>query len=409
LTIDRSKQVLRCRFLVIAAAIVSAHCADSGALPDGVMSRDSSGISIMDIPGPILDSLPVWFLENPPLEIGVTDGPPEYTFFRAATPLLMTDGTITVANNRSEIRFYAPDGRHLQTVGTSGEGPGEYLSLRALYLLSDDSILALDMESGRATVLDRTGRYARSIVISAQAQFPLGFAWLPDGTAWYLDASPHRLFAKTYGRPPGLLQDTTLLLRTRPEGAPGDTADRLPGAWLRTIPGSISPLPFAGEPFFAAGGGSLVAGHGDIFAIRWYSPRGKLLRIVRSDLAPAPVTAAAIERHEAERRLSAERRGVGTRTQFVTAYPQHFPFIAGVVIDHEGNVWLRRWTPPNVVTATWLVFSPNGIPVARIDLPVAFRVSDIKEKQVLGVFTDQDGVEFIRLYRLKRDLRARGR
>jgi hypothetical protein len=79
------------------------------------------------------------------------------------------------------------------------------------------------------------------------------------------------------------------------------------------------------------------------------------------------------------------------------------------VIDDQGNVWLRQWTPPNVATGTWFVFSPDGIPVAQINLPVAFRVSDIKQQQVLGVFTDQDGVEFIRLYRLKKNLRLRGR
>ena len=50
--------------------------------------------------------------------------------------------------------------------------------------------------------------------------------------------------------------------------------------------------------------------------------------------------------------------------------------------------------------ATWLVLDPAGKPKASVLVPPGFRITEVGPSYVLGVHTDADGVETVRLYQL---------
>ena len=69
-----------------------------------------------------------------------------------------------VAMERADpaILLYDEHGHFIDTLGRSGAGPGEYRRPQLILPYRSDSIIVLDRENGRATVLDSTYRVARS-------------------------------------------------------------------------------------------------------------------------------------------------------------------------------------------------------------------------------------------------------
>lgn len=75
-------------------------------------------------------------------------------------------GRYWVVNDQEMPRVFAPDGTFLQSVGRSGAGPGEYKSPSDALPLPGDSILIIDRETMRASVIGPTFKYARQLSIT---------------------------------------------------------------------------------------------------------------------------------------------------------------------------------------------------------------------------------------------------
>jgi hypothetical protein len=72
---------------------------------------------------------------EPTAEIGGHEERVEYILASPVDVALLSDGRIAIADaGPNTIRFYRSDGRHLQTIGGRGSGPGEYRRL-ACYIL----------------------------------------------------------------------------------------------------------------------------------------------------------------------------------------------------------------------------------------------------------------------------------
>ena len=57
---------------------------------------------------------------------------------------------------------------------------------------------------------------------------------------------------------------------------------------------------------------------------------------------------------------------------------------------------------PGVENWTWNVFDPEGVLVARVELPENFNPTEIGPDYVLGVGWDDLNIEYVRLYALTR-------
>lgn len=128
----------------LAVAIIAAATCSPDQKPEaGITVRDSSGIRIVENHiSP--ESLPVYReLGAIELEVGVRDGPPEYTLTEVISVRTMDGGGLVVAESRTrELRIFDGAGRHVRTLGGIGEGPGEFSSLSTLSGLSGDTLWA---------------------------------------------------------------------------------------------------------------------------------------------------------------------------------------------------------------------------------------------------------------------------
>lgn len=357
-------------------------------------------MELVEIAESVLDTLPQWSLDSGALAIGMLDGPPEYELHLAASPWQLSDGRIVVANAQSEIRYYDRRGRHLRTTGSKGAGPGQFRQLWDLNPLAGDSLLAFDV-LGRVSILAPSGQFARSYAYPLQSA-NAAFAWRSDHGAAFFDDDFQRMVAGP-PRTDAIVQDTAFLLNADGAGQVRDTLDRLPSGWRWQSGDRWSGVWLSGDLFVLAGANTVVAAHGDAFVLRWYRLGHGLMRITRVRVEPHAVTQADVDRAVAA--FLAGRPRLPREAGAPLGSPPHakyLPHITRLRLDRVGRTWVRRWAFDDAPRAPWVVFDSLGRPLARLEMPGAFRPWDIGDDYVLGVLRDPGAVDVVLRYRLRR-------
>ena len=82
-------------------------------------------------------------------------------FNHPADAAVAADGEIYVADGygNSMVHRFAADGRHLQSFGRPGTGPGEFTTPHAVWVDRSNRVLVADRENDRVQLFDRDGRY----------------------------------------------------------------------------------------------------------------------------------------------------------------------------------------------------------------------------------------------------------
>jgi 6-bladed beta-propeller len=361
-----------------------------------VARRDSAGVAIIEVPAGRLARLPMWRLDGPIVRIGEAMGDPAYEFHLAAWPWRLSDGRLVVANDQVELRIFDGSGRYLSTVGRRGRGPGEYQQLLALWRAPGDSLRVCDVVTGRVDVRGPDGALVRSITMPRHVT-PV---WLPGGGALYLAHT--RLDLNKIG----VRRDSALVRRILADGRAADTVAVLPGDWTDVLAGgNFRGVRLSGGVFLTGGADGAVLVHGEHLAVYWFAPEGKLAAITRVALPLASVTKADVRADEEEMGvLVARNRPMLLREGSVhpPVYAPYLPQATHVRLDAEGRAWVRRWTRWGLPTAEWIVFAPRGLPIARVTMPADFLANDIGRDYVLGIAVDDDGVQSVSEYRIRR-------
>lgn len=119
--------------------------------PPPVAVRDSAGVLIVESHWPDRE----WQIASvPELRLGTVQGEAPYQFHRVQFAARLDDGRVVVLDGtRLEIRFFGPDGRHHETLGRQGGGPGEFGNFSSQFLGSGDTLWVLDRANRRITVV----------------------------------------------------------------------------------------------------------------------------------------------------------------------------------------------------------------------------------------------------------------
>jgi hypothetical protein len=82
-------------------------------------------------------------------------------FNHPADAAVAADGEIYVADGygNSMVHRFSADGRHLQSFGRPGTGPGEFTTPHAIWVDRSNRVLVADRENDRVQLFDRDGRY----------------------------------------------------------------------------------------------------------------------------------------------------------------------------------------------------------------------------------------------------------
>ena len=373
---------------------------------------DSAGVKVVHHPSPTVESLGRWAVSGAPLvAIGRDSGQLPHQLFGVAGALRLSDGRIVIANRgSSELRFFGGDGEHLVSVGSSGDGPGEFRMLAGLYQMEGDSLLAFDFQSRRMSVFAPDGVFLRSFRLE-----PPGDASVPSVAGVFGDGSILvRGLVVVGGRETqtGVVRDAMVYSRMDERGDVIAAYGEFPGNETYVGESGGAPtaqlLPLGRRSVATAGHGRFFVGAGDGYEIEVRSLAGDLVQIVRMDVRPRAVTAQHVEEVHRLLREGAEglpeqmRRDV-ERQLHEMPLPDVFPAYGHFAVDSQGALWVADYTAPNDETAMWTVFSPEGHLLAQLEIDSALRLLDIGTDYILGVRTDDLGGERIELYQLTRD------
>lgn len=347
-----------------------------------------------------------WSMSTQPvLHIG-DDASPNYQFNRIRHLIRLSDGRV-LATTGADIRFFDASGKYVSKAGGQGRGPGEFQYISSVLVMPGDSLMVLNLRS--VVVLTPDGKFVRQSQLDFQ---PLGTAeWfaedkflLPNGNI--LAPQYSRVGANTSSpalhRPP--LRYSILDLATgtvTPLHYGGGLAQQsLNGSRMTVV------MPFTPHEQQAVGLDRVYVGDNDSTTIHAFTLDGKPVgKFVVADKA-VPVTPADLEA-EKQRQLewaTMNRQSVETFEQrwSLTPKPTRHPYWGTALVDRIGALWVSGPPRAGDTPVTWTSFDRNGKRLASITMPARFTPEDIGSDYVLGVQRDEDGVETIAMYSLRR-------
>jgi hypothetical protein len=342
--------------------------------------------------------------ELPVFDLGSHDAEGPESFERVAGTRRLSSGVIVVADGRAqELRFFDEGGGYIRTVGRKGGGPGEFESLRFLRLWRGDSLVVHDGRRRTVSVFDSAGQFARSFRLEPDdsVRFPYPVGLLAGGEL------VARGFERREGPPAhGVTRQMIPLHRFDLAGAFMGQGPRLDGDEVFVVMMgddgiSAATMRFGEGTLLGIGPADVVVMPSHLGELTWYPGGGRTVgRIARWPVENRPVTDAEWERNLDER--TANPRMPESIKQAFREMPRDrtMPVAEGIVVDDEGNVWLRDFRGPLDTTSSLTVLSAEGELLGRVMVPFRFRPRHIGSDFVLGTWEDEDDIPHVQLYRL---------
>jgi hypothetical protein len=361
----------------------------------GPMVRDSAGILLIenDLGHVLWDEATAWQLSDEPrVSIGSADAGAAYILHQAVRAQRLPDGSLAVATSgTSDVRLYAPDGRHLRTLGRSGNGPGEFRSPWLVFGLGEDSVVVVDLYR-KVSVFGPDGGVREFGAGELGGEGPIG--QFGDGS----------LLSWKYIRPGtpltgGEWSQVELLRRDLSEGAAKRV--RVVDYFRSDGPGVMNL--FAPRASMAAGDTTVWYSRGDALALEEARMDGQVVRIVRLSLPPVLVTDA----HKSRVTDALVEANPGSNPEDLTRnmeFPESFPAHGSILVDAGGNVWVQDYAPwgSDDSSRTCYVFDADGQFLGEVMTPAGLSLQDIGEDWALGLHRDDLGVERLQLYELEK-------
>jgi hypothetical protein len=387
----------RCRALLIALVLTGA----TGCRGDGQISPDREDASE---PAAYLLS------EVPLVRIGGHDDRPAYQLQYPVGAVPLSDGRIVIADaGFRELRYFDEEGRHLRTVGGSGQGPGEFSSLRGPTRIRGDTIVAWDPVSRRASFFGDGADFARVVTVDGwmpiqeqlEARHPgnlIGFTphFLNDG-GMIVEPSVTPFLPTEEAQ---VFQDTVPLFAFDRNG---DFVAELPGAFPATelymANGSGGLLRFGERLIVAAAKDSVYVGSSRDRVVRVFSPTGEVARVIslpmkRREVTPDDVPAM---------RPGGPVSGPGGRVNaLLSLMPvlDSMPVFSGIRPGDDGRLWVQKYRAPEDRSQEWLAFDETGNVVASLIMNASIELLDIGLDYVIVSVTDELDVPEIQMHRL---------
>ena len=407
--------------------MASAGC-DSASPPVHTIHTDSAGIPIATAIEPLWGSDEGWTVESEPLlEIGTITGALEYQFTDVVAAVRLSNGDIVVAERAaSELRSYDAAGNFLWRAGRSGEGPGEFRSLDFVGTTAGDSLVTYDGALLRVQLFDPQGRVARSYRVAITEGEAPGQVTLADKAVGVVDGLLIMRFIDPGDEVPiGVVRwplERVAALDLADGGVrslvvvPGEEqvvrAREDEGLSQRTV------VFFKGPEYGAAAGRLAVIDTG-AWSVRLISPRdGATTAVLRREVAPREATNALFELHLdgivkiafADPDQTAPERIAGLRRMW-RGFPRapHLPVLRSIHVDGTGHLWLQPYYVAGADPPPFEILAPDGTWLGSITLPPGLHRAfiqyqahymEIGDDYVLGVWTDELDVQYVRMYRI---------
>jgi hypothetical protein len=345
---------------------------------------------------------------EPVVEIGRGEG--EDALYRVAAATRLPDGRIAVANaGTQQVKLFGPGGEHLASLGRRGTGPGEF-QVPFWVGAQGDSIVVWDAALERLTVFDAVGRLARSTQFpTVGGSFPAVIGAFADGSLLLASGTDQAAAARGEGT---AWRGDTRLVRVSAAGQIIDTLATVPSQERYSYRSSdgmgqvVEDLPFGRRTVLAVRGDAVVLGTGEAYLLRQVDTAGNQRDLVHGEWTPRPISASDVRDYWAKMVTigGRARPGDAEAQRSRIPYPATLPPYDGLAVDVLGRLWIKDaqppagWDDPDV----WKVFSPDGAPLASVELPARVRPQAIGEDWLLCTALDDAERETVRIYRYSR-------
>ncbi len=397
--------------LLLAALPQLQACGGEGGDWQGTVT-DSAGISVVHNPAAtIWGSGDEWTVTED-LRIGSVGGDPNYQFGQITSLDVATDGTIYVNDLQAvEVKAYDSGGQYLRTIGSKGNGPGEFVQPLFVLVGPGGGIIVPDLGNQRVNRFGPDGEALGSFPIQMQAGIP---------ARWMVDDSG-RLLAQVRGlNIPGMaaLAEGDPIVVYDTTGSVTDTVAVLPkGQTLEGITeGNFSMTIFAPEPVWdLAVDGSIYYAMNNQYRILVNSPDGTLQKIITRDVTQKPVEES--DRTAILRLMREQYQQFGVPPQQLeqimqgVGFADFYPAFGNLFVGPGGTLWVQRiqsardmaagaeeaaeFNPQNIGSPEWEVFDSEGRYLGVVTLPERFAPATVKGDDLYGIWRDELDVQYV--------------
>ncbi len=353
-----------------------------------------------------------WSLSDEPTLHLEASGSGPSLFLHVSGVIRLHDGRIVVADGAtSELRIFDPRGRHSETFGRDGAGPGEFRRLGWVgrvgdtLLIYDDGLRRITrvaftpkahlVDITRVTAVSTRGRY------SVVGHLSTGEWLVTTGVSPSFSGPPgvHRL-SQSFGILPRAADDSVRWVRELPSAA----------VFVYNPNGKIeeASVVFVGFGPWAAGqaaGGVVWLGESSSDTLIMLSPPYLASRSVHLSTRRTRLTASLVQKAlEAELATArTDRAAATTRARFSPPQlPEYLPTFGRLIAAPESELWVETWSTTSQEPVRYWILGQNGAIRGHLEGPPGFRIHEAGRDYVLGIYRDTDDVEHVRLYTLFR-------
>ena len=416
----------------LAFTLTTLACDQASPRPDHIplaTITDSAGVVVIENSRPQWSTRRGWTVASEPeVTIGATGLEQQGTqesgvLFSVITHMqVLSSGRLAVADRHSAtVSVFDTAGTFVHRFGGRGEGPGEFGAIWDLFACAADTVM-VDFRS-ELSVFDGQGRF-------------VGRAGIADGAAPLVVEAVYddcgHFVAKQQSRSPppgeeGLADD--LMVRTDRWLSRHDTIGWEAGGevYTATLDGGRNRIFYV--PWTPVGtrprvfGDDVVLGFGRWPEMRIYGSGGDLKRVLRWRAERVPVTAEDRQRYTDKRTAYIEMHGGALEAlqgfpslRDFPRIPSHKAVFDSYLVDELGNVWVRHYPPlslgiedrrPPVEDTTvsaevWTVIGWDGLWLGPVELSEGFSLHQLARGRAYGVFSDENGVQTVHVYPIRR-------
>ena len=382
----------------IGAAVTAAGCG-VGDVVTPFTARDSAGVQIVESRLCSWDEQPWTIALSPEVRAGGGGPSSDTQLLGISDAGRLTDGRIAAADRElGRLRIFSRSGDHLQSMGTAGDGAGEFRSLDRLVEWRG-RLWVFDVRRLRLTSFDATGTPAEEVELGPfESAQPIGDVLTIGDALFGIEARVRRDDSV-----PSLYRDTVHVFGLEPESTQPIVS--FPGTLMQHVgtarAGVVGSRPYAPQPSWATDGSSLYFSSGDRFEFSVADGSGRTTRIVRRTDPPPPLTEAEITewRDPQLDGVPESERAIVEENLARWVMPETLPTYVGLLVDASGNVWAQRWGEG---AQEWEVYRSDGACLGSVLMPTGLRLLEVGEDHVLGAFAEHADREYVQLHRLLR-------
>ena len=403
-------------WLLLSLLSAVAACDTAGG-PTTTMEVDSAGIPITTALAPVWDPGEEWTISDEPLvQIGTVDGAAQYQLGSVVRAVRLSNGDIVLGDRSNTVlRRYDRNGVFMWEASRQGEGPGEHERLSWVGALASDSIVTWDSLLRRIQIFGPDGSVGRTLRVEAPwSDFtPSGVlgVWGRNLVMSFADYSEE--MPEGVARWPGFrlatvsLDDDAVAALVDMRGDEQEFTSYPDGGWARTG------YQYGKGPLSTVNAGALAVADTEAFSIRLVSLRdGFTSRIVRRDEPMVSVTEEHVEafldwmvwRNQVWGGMTEEQAEAQRPAWRQLPIAPTLPLLSAIHLDRAGNLWVRPYSLPRAESLPYEVYAPDGTWLGNLATPPGLQVGDgeIGDDYILGVWMDEQDVEYVRMYRLAR-------